>query len=183
MSWQATAGGLPSPPASSDMVIDASGQVIVSFNGYGVYRARNSTESWIPINSGLSDLNVVSLFVDRTGSVLAGTSSGKMFRLTDNTSIVKDAHQEQSPSFLLLQNYPNPFNPSTTIRYALPTRAHVTLTVWNTLGQQVATLVNEDVDPGNYDVKFDGSGLASGVYFYRLWAGDCVATKKFVILR
>jgi hypothetical protein len=83
----------------------------------------------------------------------------------------------------LLQNYPNPFNPSTTIRYALPERMHVTLAVFNTLGQVVATLVNENQDAGFHDVRFDGSGLASGVYFYRMQAGDFVQTRKLVLLR
>ena len=70
--------------------------------------------------------------------------------------------------FILAQNYPNPFNPSTTIRYGLPNRSHVTLTIFNTLGQQVAQLVNTDMTAGYYEVKFDGGGLSSGVYFYRI---------------
>jgi hypothetical protein len=83
----------------------------------------------------------------------------------------------------LLQNYPNPFNPSTTIRYALPQRSRTTLTVFNTLGQQVATLVNDTQEAGNHDVRFDGSGLASGVYFYRLTAGEYVNTKKLLVIK
>ena len=83
----------------------------------------------------------------------------------------------------LSQNYPNPFNPSTTIRYSIPQRTQVALTVFNTLGQQVATLVNEIQDAGYHDVKFDGSGLASGVYIYRLQAGDFVQTKRSLLLK
>jgi len=84
---------------------------------------------------------------------------------------------------LLEQDYPNPFNPSTTIRYALPQRTHVTLTVFNPLGQTVATLVNAVEEPGEHSVRFDGEGLASGVYFYRLTAGSFVRTMKMLVLR
>ena len=83
----------------------------------------------------------------------------------------------------LLQNFPNPFNPSTTIRFGLPNRARVTLTVYNTLGQQVSLLVNENREAGYHEVKFDGSGLASGVYFYRLQAGSYAEAKKLLLLR
>ena len=86
-------------------------------------------------------------------------------------------------SFRLEQNYPNPFNPSTTIRYALPQRSHVTLMVFNTLGQRIATLVNDEVEVGYHEVRFDGAGLASGVYFYRLQAGDSVQTRKLCLIR
>jgi hypothetical protein len=83
----------------------------------------------------------------------------------------------------LHQNYPNPFNPTTTIRFALPQRSHVTLTVFNTLGQQVATLIHEIQEPGEHSVRLDGSRLASGVYFYRLQAGEYVASKRLVLVR
>ena len=86
-------------------------------------------------------------------------------------------------TFALEQNYPNPFNPNTTIRYALPHNSFVTLTVHNTLGQQVAQLVNEQQQAGYHDVVFRGDRLASGVYFYRLQAGSFVNVKKLVLLR
>jgi hypothetical protein len=83
----------------------------------------------------------------------------------------------------LLQNYPNPFNPSTTIRYALPARSHVTLSVLNALGQSVATLVNENQEAGYHTAEFNGSGLASGVYFYRLQAGEFEKGRRLVLLK
>jgi hypothetical protein len=83
----------------------------------------------------------------------------------------------------LFQNYPNPFNPSTTIRYGLPHRSHVLLTVYNTLGQKVAELVDQDIDAGYHEVQFDGRKLASGAYFYRLQAGDFFQTRKLLLLK
>jgi len=85
--------------------------------------------------------------------------------------------------FRLEQNYPNPFNPPTTIRYGLRNRLHVTLTVFNTLGQQVALVQNGEQEAGYHEVKFDGSWISSGVYFYRMQAGDFVATKRLLLVR
>jgi len=86
-------------------------------------------------------------------------------------------------SYTLAQNYPNPFNPATTIRYGLPRSSMVNLTIFNALGQQVRQLVSEEQAAGFHEVRFDGSGLSSGVYFYRIRAGSFVATKKFLLLR
>jgi hypothetical protein len=86
-------------------------------------------------------------------------------------------------AYLLDQNFPNPFNPSTMIRYALPHRSHVTLAVYNTLGQQVAQLVNSDIEPGYHEIQFNATKLASGLYFYRIQAGSYVETKRLMLLR
>jgi hypothetical protein len=83
----------------------------------------------------------------------------------------------------LEQNYPNPFNPVTRIKYQLAAQAHVTLKVFDVLGREVATLVNEVKQPGSYTVQWDGSGVASGVYFYRLVAGEFQSIKKMIVLK
>ena len=96
---------------------------------------------------------------------------------------VKDITENLPKIFELSQNYPNPFNPSTTIQYDLPKASFVTLKVYNILGQEVATLVNEKREAGRYGVEFDGSKLTSGVYFYRLVTGDFGSTKKFILIK
>ena len=83
----------------------------------------------------------------------------------------------------LLQNYPNPFNPSTTIRYNIPERMHVVISVYNMLGQQIAKLIDEELEAGSHAVKFDATILPSGVYIYRLQAGESVQSKKLMLLK
>ena len=99
------------------------------------------------------------------------------------TGIVNNMGGSLPNTFRLSQNYPNPFNPATTIRYSLPHRSQVLLSVYNTVGQKVTALVQGEQDAGSYEVKFDGSGLASGVYFYRLQTESFVDTKKLLLLR
>jgi hypothetical protein len=99
-------------------------------------------------------------------------------------NVLADAAQNALPkAFALHQNYPNPFNPSTTLRYDVPAPSHVTLRVYNVLGQVVATLVDELQQPGYKSIEFNGSRIASGVYFYRLEAGTFSATKQMVVVK
>jgi hypothetical protein len=90
---------------------------------------------------------------------------------------------QQPTGFKLEQNYPNPFNPSTTISYSVAQAGRVSLKVFNTLGQEVATLVDENVSPGEYKVNFDASKVSSGVYIYKLVSGSRVESKKMLLLK
>ncbi|MCA9786293.1 MAG: T9SS type A sorting domain-containing protein, partial [Candidatus Cloacimonetes bacterium] len=85
--------------------------------------------------------------------------------------------------YSLEQNYPNPFNPTTTLRFALPEAGQVELSVYNTLGQRVATVVNSSLQAGWHEVTFDGSSLASGVYYYRMLSGNFQDLKKMVLVK
>jgi N-acetylneuraminic acid mutarotase len=85
--------------------------------------------------------------------------------------------------FLLYQNYPNPFNPTTAIRYQIPELSFVTFKVYDVLGNEVVILVNEEKPTGSYEVEFDATALSSGIYFYRLQAGDFIETKKMVLMK
>ena len=94
-----------------------------------------------------------------------------------------EGETEIPANFKLEQNYPNPFNPTTSISYSIPKTAFVTLKVYNLIGQEVASLVNEIKDPGNYKSTFDASKLSSGIYFYRLEAGNFVSIKKMALMK
>jgi len=99
--------------------------------------------------------------------------------------ILTDVPRETTTTmdFTLEQNYPNPFNPSTSIAYHIARNSNVTLKVYDVLGREVATLVNGEKSPGTYEVKFDGSNLTSGMYLYRLQAGNTVISKKMLLMK
>jgi len=105
--------------------------------------------------------------------------------------IVTDIESKQSKiskHYTLSQNYPNPFNPSTTIKYQIPANvksetANVKLIIFDVLGRQVASLLDENQKPGNYEVTWDAFGFSSGVYFYKFKAGNFVETKKMMLLK
>ena len=86
-------------------------------------------------------------------------------------------------AFKLEQNYPNPFNPITKINWQMPARSQVTLKVYDVLGNEVASLVNEDKEAGYHSIDFDGGELPSGVYFYSLRAGNFIDTKNMILLK
>ncbi|MFO7446006.1 MAG: discoidin domain-containing protein [Ignavibacteriaceae bacterium] len=99
-------------------------------------------------------------------------------------AVVSVGEAEEVPeSYFLYQNYPNPFNPSTVIRYSLPEQVHVSLKIFDILGNEIKTLVNNNQGTGNYEVIFDASGVSSGVYFYRLQAGDYIQNLKMLLLK
>jgi len=86
-------------------------------------------------------------------------------------------------SFRLNQNYPNPFNPSTEISWTLKNREFVTLKIYNTIGQEISTLINKEQNPGFHKISFENKNLASGIYFYELRAGNQRAVKKMVMMK
>ena len=155
-------------------------QSTITYDAHGNEFTGNNTlwsgSSWVPTDNNLS-LAVSDNTYDFTGYriivswILANTTevSGDM------SNIVK--------GYSLSQNYPNPFNPSTTIIYQLPAQIHVTLKVFDVLGREIATLVNSVEQPGYKSVNFNANNFASGVYYYRLQAGNFIETKKLVLLR
>ena len=90
---------------------------------------------------------------------------------------------EYPAAFKLEQNYPNPFNPSTTIQYSLSGSQFITLKVYDVLGNEISTLIDEHKQAGSYEISFNASSLPSGIYFYRLEIGSYRETKKMILLR
>ena len=150
----------------------------------GVYRSTDNGDLWsILSNDGLVITDVKALSIDADGYILAGTVGGGVFRTTAPVTDVQQTGSVVPLSFSLEQNYPNPFNPRTTIEFSVPQSGNVHLGVFNVLGQEVATLVSEYVQSGKHQASWDATGVASGVYFYRLQAGGFVQSRKLVLLK
>jgi hypothetical protein len=124
-------------------------------------------------------------FVD--GNLTAGNFTYRLKQMDydGTTSYSKEINIEVTAPevFELSQNYPNPFNPSTSIKFSVPTDGMVTLIVYNLLGEKIATLVDQEIKAGRHEVKFDASKLSSGLYFYRLDAGDASFVRKMMLLK
>ena len=117
---------------------------------------------------------------DQTSNGNDGTISGAIW--VPGISSVKD--EVGFPmSYSLSQNYPNPFNPSTTIRFQVPNSSFVNLKIYDVLGNEVETLVNEEKSAGSYEANFNAAKLSSGIYFYKLETGNFVKTKKMILLK
>jgi len=150
----------------------------------GILKSTDFGQTWTIYNNGLPTTSVTSMVISPYSDTLyVSTETHGVLKVWDFITDVTDSRDFIPHEFVLAQNYPNPFNPSTAIRYELPERALVTLTVYNVLGQEVASLVNEERESGTHRVQFDGTGLASGVYLYRLRAGGYFETKKLVLLK
>jgi hypothetical protein len=149
----------------------------------GVFLSTDNLK-WTAVSTGLTDTLVNAIAVNGT-NLFAGTYISGVWRRPLSEMITSTpATSSQIPkAFELCQNYPNPFNPSTTIKFELPMTSQVNLSVYDLLAREVSVLVNERRGAGVHEVKFDGSNLASGVYFYRLQAGDFVSTKQLVFLK
>ena len=127
------------------------------------------------------NINQASKFELRFEEVILGDISGQSIPVETESIILKTI--PLPTEFTLEQNYPNPFNPVTSIEYSLPEAANVKIEVYNLLGQVVDVLFNSEQEAGHHAVQWDASDLASGVYFYRLTAGDFTATKRMVLMK
>ncbi|MBF8248442.1 MAG: 5'-Nucleotidase domain protein, partial [Bacteroidetes bacterium] len=141
------------------------------------------TDSTGPNKNSLIQINTstgVGTVIGPTGL----TSVQALATIPDNVTSVREMRMGAQPmKYTLEQNYPNPFNPSTEIQFSLPAKSHVTLKIFDLLGREVARLVSEELSLGSYKSRWDANGLSTGVYLYRLQAGEFVDTKKLLLLR
>jgi len=194
--WTAVSGNLEQNPDGSGNGPSVRSVRILDINGSKVYYAGTSTglyaatnlngmsTTWIQQgagNIGMVDAEAIDTR-DNDGTVVAGTFGGGVFSAHINvTGIIS---KKITPDiYSLSQNFPNPFNPNTVINYQISAYSHVALKVYDILGNEVKTLVDKDKPAGKYSIIFDASKLSSGVYFYKLDAGNFTSVKKMILLK
>lgn len=162
--------------------------LIAMADGKGALYSTNSGSTWTAFNTGLyksaSQVLVAATVLGDT--IFTALSDGGIARRATTESGILSVKQRSSsaPStFMLEQNFPNPFNPSTTIRFSVPVASTVTLEVFDVIGRRVATLANGWMQEGTYSVRFDGTGLSSGLYLYRISAANVTQTKKMMLMK
>jgi len=172
-------------PEYSCLVINADGLIYAGTRGYWVYRSFNNGDTWELLKSGMGeDKYVLSLLTNSAGYLFAGMDYYGIYKSVNKViTDVEESITEIPKDFFLYSNYPNPFNASTTIKYQISFQANVSLKLYDILGREVATLVDEQKPAGRYEARFTDNNLTSGIYFYTLRAGNYSQTKKMILLK
>ncbi len=196
VTWNAVSGNLEQNPDGTGNGPSVRVVKILNLNGNIIYYAGTSTglyattslngmsTTWVQQgtnNIGMVDAETIDIR-NSDGTVVVGTFGSGVYSTQFTTTAVKE-NNNVPIAYSLLQNYPNPFNPSTIIKYSVAKTSPVTLKVFDVLGREVETLVNEQQAAGNYSVTFNAGNLSSGVYFYRMQSGSFVQTKKLILIK
>ena len=186
-----TGSGFSSVSISAAKWVPGSNIVYICGSQIGINGIKRSTDggvTWTTMTcAGITAISHLDVF-KATNNVIhayATAADGSCLRLRDSVLFlgVNSGNSNVPAEYKLEQNYPNPFNPSTTINYALPKSSNVTLKIYDMLGNEVRTVVNAFVPAGNHSVNFDASTLASGIYFYKIVAGDFTDAKKMTLVK
>lgn len=167
------------------LTISQYGQIFAATNG-GLYSSTDNGENWTSMNEGLFNVHLNSIIIDQGGYLFVGALISGAYRSINPITAVEDEPMFVS-QLTLYQNYPNPFNPSTKISWQSPVDSWQTIKIYDVLGNEVSTIVDEYKTSGSYEVVFNTSSIkhhpSSGVYFYQLKSGDFIQTKKMILLR
>jgi photosystem II stability/assembly factor-like uncharacterized protein len=165
-------------------VVNSKGIIYGATFDNGIFKSSDNGDNWTAINSGLTNLDVYCLAVNTDGYLFAGCLIyGGVFRSIQSTTSLNDKDNRTPSKFSLSQNYPNPFNPTTNFEFRIANFGFISLKVYDILGNEVETIVNEELPAGNYKYQWNASELASGVYFYQLKAGKLIDTKKLILMK
>jgi photosystem II stability/assembly factor-like uncharacterized protein len=140
--------------------------------------------NWNPTTVGADTVLYSVQFADLNNGWAVGDNGAILHTTNGGVSFVEEEHIDEVPTeFILLQNYPNPFNPTTKIRYSVPQSSNVTIKVFDILGNEIETLINEEKPVGTYEITWYAANLPSGIYFYTINAGNFIETKKMILMK
>ena len=177
--------------SSYGLVINTRGDVFLG-RYKCVWVSTDDGENWVIETSGLvtEHGNLISYGINSLGYLFAGQEGGYIYRTTFTTIGIENLGTGIPVNFKLYQNFPNPFNPLTIIKFDIPYSSfsfgeglRVRLAIYDILGKEIAVLVNEELKPGSYQVKWEASGFSSGIYYYKLVSGDYSQTRKMVLIK
>ncbi len=189
-SWENISSGLPDAPINAIAVYKNNSDIIFIGNDVGAFISFNKGKNWEVLDEDFPIIIVNDMKIHPTANYLAvGTHGRGMYKY--NLDKISSTHSSENilpEEIVLEQNYPNPFNPTTTIKYSIPKNtkqkaSDVKLIVYNVLGKEVTTLINKKVNTGNYEVTFNASNIASGIYYYQLNVDNMKKTKKMLFLK
>ncbi|MEE9450680.1 MAG: T9SS type A sorting domain-containing protein [Ignavibacteriaceae bacterium] len=186
-SWTDLSDNLPDVPVPAVIVDPNNSSHVYIGTDIGVFVSTGGGGNWQDFNAGLPDaVQGMDLNITTVNNAIRVMTHGNgayetklLSQVPTNTGTVSSTVTD----FKLEQNYPNPFNPGTKINFAVPHSAFINLTVYDAIGNEVVTLVKENKPVGTYTVEFNATGLSSGVYYYKLKAGNFVETKKMILLK
>ncbi|MDX1702059.1 MAG: T9SS type A sorting domain-containing protein, partial [Melioribacteraceae bacterium] len=193
--WTNISSNLPDAPVNAFEIDRNNRNILYLGNDVGVFISYNSGQSWEILADDLPIVVVNDMKIHPTDNYLAiGTHGRGMYKVALNNLVDTPTYENNiSSEYTLSQNYPNPFNPTTTIKYSIPNLgangelSNVKLTIYDLLGRVIATLVNQEQQPGNYEVVFNSSAFdqkfSSGIYIYTLKIGDFIDSKKMVLIK
>lgn len=177
--WERTAS-IPSGDPIIGMARDKNGALIAA-GMIDIYKSWDQGTTWISIGKGLPLGTKKNICITTKGELFIGTEWNGIYV---SRAIVATVPVSNPVShFSLAQNYPNPFNPSTTISFSIPSKSQVSLKIYDVMGREVAVLFSETLAQGNYSRQWNASGMASGMYFYRLQAGGFLETKHLMLVK
>jgi photosystem II stability/assembly factor-like uncharacterized protein len=182
--WQDISGNLPEAPINVVLVDPVYTDRLYVGTDVGCYYTTNTGASWQAMGTGLPNVAISDMQIHApTRIALAFTHGRSMWEINLDELTTVTENWEAPAQFELLQNYPNPFNASTRIRFDIQVSGFTSLKVFDILGREVATVVNEVKQPGSFEVRWEANGLASGVYLYRMEAGNSAQTRRMLLIR
>ncbi len=187
VNWVNISSNLPNVPAAAMTTYPGNDNILYLGTEMGCFKTTNGGISWFRWNDGMPEAIIVSEMKSYYSGgdfyVLAGTYGRGMWNRKDDELLAIVSTGEVPFKYELYQNYPNPFNPSTKIKFAIPASGKVELEVYDINGRLVKTVVNGIIVAGTHEINFNGTGLASGVYFYKVSTKNFIAVKKMILLK